>query len=88
MKKTLPDFSKMTEDEIADFWDTHSFVDYWDQLEDVDEEFVDKRPMRSISMRIDEKTLKDLKKVAKEKGLGYQTLIRFWVKEMLRKEAS
>lgn len=35
MDKRLPDFEKMTLDEIAEFWATHDSADYWDQMEDV-----------------------------------------------------
>jgi len=82
----LPDFSKMSEDEIADFWETRDSTDYWDEMEEVREPFIDVRPKKAISMRIDEETLKQLKKIAIKKGLGYQTLIRMWVKERLEKE--
>lgn len=88
MKKKLPDFSKMTDDEIADFWDTNDSADYWDQMEEVKEEYVDKHVMKPISIRIDERTLEKLKKTASEKGIGYQTLIKIWINERLEKEAS
>jgi len=88
MKKKLPDFSKMSDEEIADFWDKHNVTDYWDQLRPAKEQFIDKRPKKAISMRIDEDTLDELKKVAKSKGIGYQTLARMWIQERLKKEAS
>jgi len=88
MKKRLPDFSKMTDEQIADFWDTHDSTDYWDQLEPVKEPFIDKRKMKQISIRFDERTIGKLKKAAADKGIGYQTLIKIWVNERLKKEAS
>jgi hypothetical protein len=27
-KERLPDFDRMTDEEVAHFWDTHSFADY------------------------------------------------------------
>ncbi len=35
-KFKFPDFNKMSYKEEAEWWDTHSFADYWDELEDVD----------------------------------------------------
>jgi len=37
--KKLPDFSKMTLEEIARFWDEHDSADYWDQMEEARVEF-------------------------------------------------
>ncbi|RJQ30932.1 MAG: hypothetical protein C4562_07285 [Actinobacteria bacterium] len=88
MSKKLPDFNKMTHEQIADFWDTHEVTDYLDQLEVVKEPYVDKRPMKQISIRFDEKTIAKIKKTASKKGIAYQTLIRMWVNEKLNKEAS
>lgn len=85
-KPKLPDFNKMSDREIAEFWDTHDAADYWDEMEEVKERFIDVRPKKVISMRIDEPTLKQLKKTAAKKGLGYQTLMRMWVKERLEEE--
>lgn len=84
-KPELPDFSKMSEDEIAEFWDTHDAGDYWDQMEEVKEKFI-VRPKKAISMRLDEKTIAQLKAISHRKGIGYQTLIRMWVKERLEQE--
>lgn len=88
MSKKLPDFSKMSDKQIAEFWDTHDVTEYWDQLKPVKEPFIDKRPKKAISMRFDEDTLQKLKIIAESKGIGYQTLIRMWIKERLKKEAS
>lgn len=85
-KAKLPDFSKMTDEEIAHFWRTHDVSEFWSQMEEVKESFRDVRPKKAISMRIDEKALADLKRLASRKGLGYQTMIRMWIKERLERE--
>lgn len=82
----LPDFSKMTNKEIAVFWESHDVSEFWADMAETDERFIDARPKKSISIRIDEDSLDDLKVVAKKKGLGYQTLMRMWVKERLDTE--
>lgn len=82
----LPDFKEMTDEEIADFWRTHDASEFWADMESVREKFRDIRPKKAISMRIDEQALTELKRLAARKGLGYQTLIRMWIKERLEKE--
>ena len=46
-----------------------------------------KKPAKKqISLRLDDKTINQLKLVADRKGIGYQTLIRMWVIERLNIE--
>ena len=48
-KSKLPDFSKMTLEEEAEFWDTHSVADYWDELGPVGVHFGLKKPKSSTN---------------------------------------
>ena len=49
--KKLPDFSKMTLEEIARFWDEHDSADYWDQMEEARVEF--KEPLdETLSIKL------------------------------------
>jgi predicted DNA binding CopG/RHH family protein len=83
--KRIPTFK--SEQEEAEFWDTHDSTDYLGDTETVESTFVDARPQkRSISLRIDGDTIDTLKDIAGRKGIGYQTLIRIWVMERLEKE--
>lgn len=82
-RKKLPDFSQMTDDEIAKFWDTHSFVDYWDEMEEIDVE-VKRSPTEVVGLRLEKQDLEQIKKVARKLGMGYSTLLRVWIKEKLR----
>lgn len=85
MAKT-PQFA--SEQEESDFWDTHSAVDYMDDVVEVGVQFVDARPRKEqISLRLDRETITRLKAVAHKRGIGYQTLIRMWVMERLNQEA-
>ena len=87
-KKRLPDFEKMSLEEIAEFWETHDSADYWDQMEDVTDQVHFKRPAeKTVSVRITEEDLNKLKRIAAEKGLGHTTLIRVWIKEKLHEAA-
>jgi hypothetical protein len=45
----LPDFRKMTLEEEANFWDTHSVADYWDELGPVGVHVGRKKPKRATN---------------------------------------
>ena len=87
-KLKLPNFKKMSDIEIAKCWDEHDAAEFWPEMAAEKERFVDKRPKKAISMRFDIDTLDQLREIAEAKGIGYQTLIRMWIKERLRQEAS
>jgi antitoxin component of RelBE/YafQ-DinJ toxin-antitoxin module len=38
-----------------------------------------------VSLRLDDKTINELKKIAERKGIGYLELVRMWVLENLEK---
>jgi hypothetical protein len=53
----------------------------------VDVKFVDARPPRSrIALQLDPATINDLKTVAHHKGTDYQTMLRAWIVERLKRE--
>ncbi len=83
-KSKLPDFDKMTYKEEANFWDTHSFTEFEDELEEVEIVFDLKKPRdETIILRV-QKDIKDrLDKVARNKGLNMSTLARMWLIEKL-----
>lgn len=43
------------------------------------------RKERVVTLRLDDSTVSELKKVADEKGLGVSSLVRMWVRERLTK---
>jgi predicted DNA binding CopG/RHH family protein len=45
-----------------------------------------KRTMKNISIKIDPLYLQAIKKIAVKKGIPYQTLLRQWVAEEIKKE--
>src|SRR3990167_9931996 len=83
-KSKLPDFNKMTYREEAKFWDTHSFTEFEDELEEVEIVFDLKKPRdETIILRV-QKDIKDrLDRVARSKGLNMSTLARMWLIEKL-----
>lgn len=83
--RSIPQFT--TEDEERKFWATHDSTKYFDAMREVKGFIRDTRPKKkAISIRVDEPALAQLKRVAAKKGLGYQTLMRQWVLEKLKKE--
>ena len=81
-QEKLPDFSRMTLEEIAEFWETHDSADYWDQMEEVEVGF--KRKLdRTVTIKLAASDLEEIKKIAQEKAIGHTTLIRSWIKEKL-----
>ncbi len=81
----MPKFKSLTEE--RDFWDTHSVVDYLDELKETSEIVFESPPLkRNFQMRLDDTTISMLKKLAGAKGVDVSTLIRSWIKEHLDKE--
>lgn len=78
-----------TYEEEANFWDTHSFTEFEDQLEDVDIVFdLDKPREASLVLRL-QKAFKDqLKRIAKRKGLDVSALARMWLLEKMHETTS
>ena len=96
MKKKLPKFK--SEEEEARFWATHSPLDYSDEFSDVVEPFeispyllkkvAERREKRKklLTLRIGQHEIDLAKVVARCRGIGYQTQMRMWVIEGMRKD--
>jgi predicted DNA binding CopG/RHH family protein len=88
MKRQFPEFS--SEKEFIDWIDTHDTSEYMDSLEVVTEEIKVQRTRRekqSVGVDLNPGDLDEIKRVAKTKGIPYQTLIKNWLIEKLRQEA-
>lgn len=94
-KKRLPKF-KSAEQE-ARFWETHSVTDYVDQMEDVTDLFTlapeliqkikERAQKKLLAIRLANWEIEKTKVIAKKRGMPYQTLMREWIDEGLRREA-
>lgn len=80
-KSRIPEFSSREQE--AEFWDTHSIADYEDEFKPVRVRFA-KNLSEGITIRLDPETLRKVRSLAREKGLGPTTLIRMWVLEHLK----
>ena len=72
-----------TLEEIAEFWDTHSLDDYWDETLEVDFEVRAKRRRR---VTLDPAVYSQLEAQARARGLLPETLANLWLAERLMGE--
>jgi len=72
--------------EESDRWDRMSLDEIMANSEPEDDiKFVDARPKKAISLRLNESLISAAKEAAKDLGIGYQTLFRMWLIEGLRR---
>ncbi len=83
--KKIPKFK--TEDEEREFWSKHDSTEFidWDEAEHMD--FPDLKPSaKSISIRLPESLLNDLKMLANKKDVPYQSLMKMYLAAKVREE--
>lgn len=79
----IPNFKSYKEE--AEFWDTHSLADYWDEWEDVNIEVNLYQPKnKTLVVRLQEQLLDKLERLAKRKGVSLSTFARILLSERLR----
>jgi len=84
-RKTLPAFK--SEDEEREFWATHDSMDYidWSKAERV--LFPNLKPsVRTISVRLPVSMIADLKALANQRDVPYQSLLKVFISERLKQE--
>ncbi len=77
MSNKIPEFK--TIEEMAEFWQKNSPLDYKDELEEVTEPVFEQEDIVSIYLPREE--VETVKKIAETQGVGYTELIREWVIE-------
>ncbi|MGH7909068.1 MAG: CopG family antitoxin [Thermodesulfobacteriota bacterium] len=80
----IPKFK--SDQEAAQFWDTHSLAEFNDNLELVKENVFVKPEKQVMTIRVDKKLANAMKAIAREKGINYSTLARMWLIERVKKE--
>ena len=73
-----------TIEEIAEFWDTHSLADYWDQTHAVEFEV---RAQRRRRVTLDPEVFLKVEAQARKRGLLPETLVNLWLVERLQATA-
>ena len=85
MKKVLPRFR--SEQEERRFWQSHDSADYFDLDKAIPVAFSRLKPTtRTISIRLSEHLLADLKVLANKRDVPYQSLIKLLLSERMREE--
>ncbi len=92
MAKELPEFK--SEAEEAEFWDTHNSLDYLESDEPVEIELDpelaakirERAQTKRVTLRLRVSQIEAAKEIARKKDIPYQTLIRSWVAEAIRRE--
>ncbi len=81
-RRRIPRFRSREEE--AEFWDTHSPLDYgpWEEVK-----LEVARPLGHVlAVRLDAQTITTLGRIGRKKGIGPSTLARMWLLERLEKE--
>ena len=72
---------------IGEFWDTHSLADYWDQTEPAEFE-IDPDARRRYLVAVDPGLLKQIQKVARQRGLATESLVNLFLAQHLQEMTS
>ena len=95
-KSPLPKFE--SDKEAAEYFERHSVADVWDQLPETQpgkpsptlvKKIRDRhaRAKSPISLRLAPEQIAAAKHIAAAKSVGYQTQLRMWIAEGIRREA-
>src|SRR5690242_16671795 len=88
----LPKFRD--KEEAAEYFSTHSVEEIWDKLPEgkapklsskVEKAIGERRKKAPISIRLDAEQIEAAKKIATAKSVGYQTQLRMWIAEGIRR---
>jgi predicted DNA binding CopG/RHH family protein len=83
--KSIPKFKN--EDEEREFWATHDATDYIDQFKPVKFDLSELKPStRPITIRLPESLLASLKTLANKKDVPYQSLMKVFLAERVKRE--
>jgi len=84
-KKALPEFR--SEDEEREFWATHDSTEFIDWKSIRKRKFPNLKPtLRTISLRLPVAMIEDLKVLANQRDVPYQSLLKVFLAERLRQE--
>ncbi len=85
MLEPLPDFKN--EEEEAAFWDAHDSADFLDWSQAKPASFPRLKPStKTISLRLPESMLNDLRLLANKRDVPYQSLIKIVLQERIDQE--
>jgi predicted DNA binding CopG/RHH family protein len=84
-RKPIPEFA--SEDEERKFWASHDTVDYFDWNKAVRARLPELRPSTTtISLRLPASMLEEIKALANERDVPYQSLMKVFLAERIARE--
>ena len=78
--KRIPKFRSYSE--AADFWDTHSLADYWEQTEPAKFQIA-RHARRRYLVPVDRELLNRAQKIARRRGLSTESLVNLLLEQRL-----
>lgn len=79
VKDPIPEeFSSI--EEAAEFWDTHSLADYWDETREVE---IEVRVPRRRRVTLAPELAEQVAQRARREGISVETLVNVWIAERL-----
>jgi len=78
-REKIPEFDSLNE--MANFWDDHNFVDFEDEFEAAPDVKIDIKNRRYLPISL--KMYEKMERIAHQKGMSVERLIRTWVAEKL-----
>lgn len=86
-QKAIPKFK--SEDEEQEFWATHDATDFINQLKPVKFDLSELKPStKTVTIRLPEHLLADLKTLAHKNDVPYQSLMKVYLAEKVKEEVS
>ena len=70
-------------EQIADFWDTHSLADYWEQTEPAEFE-ISPTARRRYLVAVDPGILNRIQRLARVRGLSTESLVNLLLEQRLQ----
>lgn len=87
MKKLKPIPRFKNEDEEDAFWATHDSTEYFDWSKAKKIVFPNLKPStKTITIRVTESLLNDLKRIANKKDVPYQSLVKIFLDQKVKEE--
>jgi predicted DNA binding CopG/RHH family protein len=85
MKKKIPQFK--SEKEEREFWQTHDSTEYVDWKKAKKVKLANLKPsVKTISLRLPEAMLEDLKLLANKRDVPYQSLVKVFLSDRIEQE--
>lgn len=85
VKEAIPEFR--SEEEEREFWAEHDVVDYFDWEKPTSGSFPSLKPStQTISLRLPKSLLEELKALANERDVPYQSLLKIFLAERIARE--